>query len=270
MSWKYDDDSEVERTLEDAESVEIFTYEENENELEKFIDYEKVFAELFRELVGLKAAQCELIRAFLIVSKGQIEFEASNYDLAKVNHKTDGSDYKRLSENVGNAIVVLEKWQKDNELTLVQQVEKGHRENADDGRFLYFKPKYKFVLLAELSEAITENPENVKEIVKETIVRLKEQFVPAEKAKSYNPRHLMKKAKNTIFTKLRKVFELAVEAGDNPIDYCQGILNDSWEVLNGLETEYTAYQNREKFIAAFESQLNTELMEDSNEMDSNI
>ncbi len=267
MSWKYDDDSEVEMTLEDAESVEIFTNEENENELEKFIDYERVFAELFRELVGLKAAQCELIRAFLIVSKGQIEFEASNYDLAKVNHKTDGSDYKRLSENVGNAIGVLEKWQQDNELTLVQQVEKGHRENADDGRFLYFKPKYKFVLLAELAKA---NPENVEAVVKETIARIKEQFVPVEKAKKYYPRHFMKIAKKTIFTKLRKVFELAVEAGDDPISYCQDILNDSWEILNGLETEYTTYQNRDRFIADFESQLNTELIEDSDEVDSNV
>ena len=270
MNWKYDDDSEEEMTLEDAESVEIFTNEENENELEKFIDYEKVFAELFRELVGLKAAQCELIRAFLIVSKGQIEFEASNYDLAKVNHKTDGSDYKRLSENVGNAIVVLEKWQQDNELTLVQLVEKGRRENADDGRFLYFKPKYKFILLAELAETIAENPENVEAVVKETIARIKEQFVPAEKAKKYRPRHLMEKAKKTIFTKLRKVFELAVEAGDDPISYCQDILNNSWEILNGLETEHTANQSRDRFIAEFESQLNTELMEESNEIDSNI
>jgi hypothetical protein len=168
-------------------------------------------------------------------------------------------------------VEVLEKWQQANKLTLVQQVEKGRRDNADDsGKFLYFKPKYKFVLLAELAKAVAENPENVEAVVKETITRIKQQFVPAEKPKKYHPRHFMKIAKETIFTKLRKVFELAVEAGDNPVSYCQGILNDSWEILNGLETEHTAYQDRERFIAEFESQLNTELMEDSNEIDSNI
>lgn len=229
-----------------------------------------MFAELFRELVGLKPAQCELIRAFLIVSKGQVEFEASFYDLAKVNRKTDGTDYKKLSDNARHAFGVLQEWQQENKLTLIEIIEKGHQENSFDGKFIYFKTKYKFGLLAELAKALAENPETVEMVVKQTIAKLKECFVPAQKPKKYHPRHLMKIAKKTIFTKLRRVFELAVETGDNPIDYCQGILNDSWEILNGLETEYTVYQNRERFIADFESQLNTELMEDSNEIDSNV
>lgn len=239
--------------------------EENEALVEKFIVYEKAFAELFKEL-GLKPAQCELIRAFLIVSNGQDMFEASFVDLAKVHHKTDGSDYKKLNDRLRYAFKVLENWQQENKLTLVELVEKGSRANDGDGRFEYYKTKYKFVLLAELAKTLADNPENIETVVKATIARLKEQFVPVEKPNKYRPRWLMRTAKNTIFTKLRKVFLLAVEAGDDPISYCQNILNDGWQILSGLESEFTAYQNRENFIADFESLLNTELI-DGNEAD---
>ncbi|CAN5418353.1 hypothetical protein BH10ACI1_BH10ACI1_09570 [soil metagenome] len=38
----------------------------------------------FLKGIGLKPAQCELIRAFLKVCKGQVKFEASNAELAKL------------------------------------------------------------------------------------------------------------------------------------------------------------------------------------------
>jgi hypothetical protein len=117
--------------------------------------------------------------------------------------------------------------------------------------------------LAELAKTLADNPENIETVVKATIARLKEQFVPVEKAKKYHPRRFMRIAKNTIFTKLRKAFLLAVEAGDDPVSYCQNILNDGWQILNGMESEYSAYQAREQFIADFESQLNMKLMEDN-------
>ena len=242
--------------------------EENEILLEKFIGYEEAFAELFREL-GLKAAQCELVRAFLIVSNGQIEFEASYFDLAQVHHKTNGKDYKNLNDKIRYAFGVLQKWQQENKLTLVEVVEKGSRKNEEEGKFTYSKSKYKFVLLAEIAEAIADNPENVEAVVKETIARLKEQFVPVEKAKKYHPNHLIKRKKNTIFTLLKSIFRLAIEAGDNPYNRCKTILNQAWDIVEKLETEHSAYQGREKFIANFESQLNKESME-GNEMDSNL
>lgn len=46
------------------------------------IDLEKVFFEIFTEL-KLKPAQCQLIRAFLILSNGKNEFEASFTEFTK-------------------------------------------------------------------------------------------------------------------------------------------------------------------------------------------
>ncbi len=64
--------------------------------LKSFINYEKAFTELLREL-NLKPAQSQLIRAFLEASKGETEFETSYWDITKILYKTDG---KYLSDVV--------------------------------------------------------------------------------------------------------------------------------------------------------------------------
>ena len=84
-----------------------------ENHIESFIRYEQAFNELFKE-VGLKPAQCQLIRAFLAVSEGKSEFEASDFDLAKVLYKTDGKYNKKLSESIKYSRRALEEWQQKN------------------------------------------------------------------------------------------------------------------------------------------------------------
>lgn len=241
---------------------------ENKTELNKFIEYEKAFAELFKEL-RLKPAQCELIRAFLTVSKGQTVFEASFLDLARVNNKIDGDDYqqtcKRLNDSTRYAFSVLQNWQQENKLTLVKVVTKGRRDIDTEGIFIYKKSKYQFVLLEELNKAIAENPDDVEAVITKMVAELKKTFVPVEKAKVFHPRGLMKRAKKTIYTKLTRVFRLAVSAGDNPIQYCQRILNDGWDILKELEAEYTDYQNREAYIANFENELNEEYEEEIKE-----
>jgi hypothetical protein len=112
------------------------------------------------------------------------------------------------------------------------------------------------VLLAELGKEIHENPENLSAVVKQTIFKLKEQFVPVEKAPKYNPNHLIRKAKSTILTKLKRVFELSIKAGiDSPYSYCLEFLTNCRETLDDLENDYCIEQNREKFIKAFEGKL---------------
>lgn len=239
--------------------------EERKNSIESFIDHEKTVNQLLKEF-NLKPAQCQLIRAFLIASKGRSEFEASNNDLAKIIYKTDGQDYKKLSDRIRTAFIGLEKWQEKNGLTLVRVIEKGHRVNEDKkGLFTYSKTKYEFVLLSEIVKSFSENSGDIEEAIKLTIKQLKERFVPAPKANKYHPREWMRRSKKTIFTKLRRIFQLAVEVGDDPVAYCQEILNDGWEILHGLETEYSEYQHREKFIAEFESECDTELSQDIDE-----
>jgi hypothetical protein len=240
--------------------------DENNNELEKFIDYEKAFAELFREL-RLKPAQCGLIRAFLAISEGKTEFETSYQDLAKVNNKIGDNErkiLKKFTDNTRNAFKVLNDWQIENKLTLIEQVEIGRRINNSDGTFTYQNSKYRFVFLEELNKTIFDNPKNAVQVIKKTIDELKKQPIEDKKAKSYHPRYWMKVAKKTIQTKLRKAFLLAITVGDNPVLYCQGILNDGWKTLSDLETEYKATQNRDEFIADFENELNDELFEDFN------
>ena len=75
----------------------------------------------------------------------------------------------------------------------------------------------------------------------------------------------MRIAKKTILTKLRKMFELAVEAGDKPFCYCQKTLEEGLNIINGLEREHSASTESERFIRDFERKFtNNELDECDN------
>jgi hypothetical protein len=235
--------------------------QQNADSSKSFINYERVFSELLREL-RLKAAQCELIRAFLTVSDRETEFEASNSDLARILYKTDGNYDKRLNGRVGYALDALQKWQEKHKTTLVQVVQKGGRENSDTtGKLQYYKTKYKFVLLEEINKEIHSDSDNAEAVIENTLAALKKEFVPAAEKTEYHPRHLMKKAKKTIFTKFRKAFEKSAEAGDDPVSYCQGIVDECQRTLNTLESERTVKQNTDRFIKEFESKFSPEPLE---------
>lgn len=239
--------------------------ENKENLIQESIDLEKIFFELFREL-GLKPAQCQLIRAFLVASNGEIEFEASNTDLAQILHKTNGYD-KKANSNVGYAIKVLEKWQQKNKLTLVEIVEKGRKnDDLSKGKAEYHKSKYRFVLLAELAKTYSEKSENLEAVIRDLITELKKKFVPAKEKRKYHPNHNIRKAKKTIFTYLKKIFELAIEADDSPYHRCSKILNECWEILNKLENENVKTEKSDKFITEFEKKLDKSVIENNNEI----
>ncbi len=232
--------------------------QQNADSSKSFINYERVFSELFREL-RLKPAQSELIRAFLIVSDGETEFEASNSDLARILYKTDGTYDKKLNGKVKYALKVLEEWQKENKTTLVQVVRKGYRKKSNTtGKFEYDKTSYKFVLLEEINKEIHRNPDNAEAVIENTLATLEEEFVPAAEKTKYHPRRSKRIAKNTIFTKFRKVFEKSAEAGDDPVSYCQGIIDECQRTLNTLESERTVKQNTDRFIKEFESKFSPE------------
>jgi hypothetical protein len=149
------------------------------------VDYERAFSELFREL-RLKPAQSELIRAFLMVSDGETEFEASKSDLAQILYKTDGTYDKKLNGKVKYALKVLEEWQQENKKTLIQVVRKGGRENSDTtGKFVYHKTRYKFVLLGEINKEIHRNLGNAEAVIENTLATLKNEFVPAAEKTKY-------------------------------------------------------------------------------------
>ncbi len=64
------------------------------------------------------------------------------------------------------------------------------------------------------------------------------------------------KAKKTIFTLLKSIFDYSVQVEENPVESCQDVLNDAWEKLNAMEGEWSEQQNRQKRIAEFEALLN--------------
>jgi hypothetical protein len=235
--------------------------QQNADSSKSFINYERVFSELLREL-RLKPAQSELVKAFLTVSDRETEFEASNSDLARILYKTDGNYDKKLNGRVKYALDALEQWQKENKTTLVQVVRKGGRENSDTtGKFQYYKTKYKFVLLEEINKEIHSDSDNAEAVIENTLAALKKEFVPAAEKTEYHPRHLMKKAKKTIFTKFRKAFEKSAEAGDDPVSYCQGIIAGCQKMLTTLQSERTVKRNTDSFIKEFESKFTPELLE---------
>lgn len=225
-----------------------------EDNIDSYIKYEKALGNFFKEL-ELKANQCQLIRAFMLVSKGETEFEASFAELSDVFRKRK-SNQSRADSTARNAFKGLQSWQEEHQMELVRVLKKGHQIRNNDGTIDYVKTKYEFVILNELVKVLHSNSENLETVINQTLVKIKAQYRPVEKTKAYNPRHLLRKAKNTIYTKLKRIFELATQAGADPTIECQKVLNDSWSIYNKLEEDWTEQQNREKYKAEFELLLN--------------
>jgi len=121
-----------------------------------YIKYEAKMLRIFREL-QLKPNQCQLIRAFIVVSDGQPEFEASFSELEAITSKKGKSEKK--TANVRNALKTLLEWQNKNQIELVRVLEKGKQITDQDGRINYQKSKYRFILLNDLATVIYSDSE---------------------------------------------------------------------------------------------------------------
>ncbi len=217
--------------------------------------YEVVLGELLKKL-GLKPNQCELIRAFISVSKGQTNFEVSRAELARILFNDNSTKFKANKEKVSYWLETLQEWQEENGLELIRVVEIGSRKQTENGRFAFYKTKYQFVLLGEFVKLLHSTQEDLETDLESAVSRLKEQYQPSEKPNPYHPRHLRKKAKSTIFTLLKSIFDYSVQVEENPVESCQDVLNNAWAKLNEMEGEWSEQQNREKRISEFEALLN--------------
>ncbi len=217
--------------------------------------YEVVLSELLRKL-GLKPNQCQLIRAFITASKGETNFEVSRSELAKILFNDNATKFRANKEKVGSWFEVLQKWQKENSLELIQVIEKGRREETENGRFAYHKPKYELVMLGEFAKLLDSEQENLEADLESAVSRLRGQYQPSEKPAPYHPRHLRRKAKNTIFTLLKSIFNYSVQVEENPVESCQDVLNDAWGKLTEMENQWNEQQNSQKRIIEFEALLN--------------
>ncbi len=225
-----------------------------------------ILSGLFRKL-GLKPNQCELIRAFISVSKGETNFEVSRAELAQILFNDNSTKFKANKEKVRYWLETLQKWQEKNSLELIRIVEKGSREETDNGRFAFHKPKYEFVMLREFLMLLHSKQEDLEANLESAISRLTGEYQPPEKTTPYHPRHLRKKAKKTIFTLLKSIFDYSVQVEENPVESCQDVLNDAWEKLNAMEGEWSEQQNRQKRISEFEALLNeNDAVEDEGEL----
>lgn len=232
----------------------MFLKVEEKNINQIHMDYEKAMGKLFREL-NLKANQRDLIRAFILVSKGEKEFEASFAELAAVFSKKK-ENQSRPDTTARNAFKGLEKWQEESKMELIRVKSVGKRINniKKGGKIEYVKTKYEFVMLDELVKVLHSDSENLDSAIKQVLEKIKTEYKPVEKTKKYHPLHNLKKAKNNIFTKLRRIFEYANEAGLKPMQKAEEILNEGLKILEELNAEQEDKQNRAKFIKNFESQ----------------
>jgi hypothetical protein len=254
------------------EMIENFESEENSDsnyEMSSLIKYEEVFSRIFKEL-GLNSGQCQLIRALILESKGEVVFETSFRNIARKIYREDSEKFISKIGSIRYAFQTLEKWQSENKIEIVRVLEKGHRERTPDGKFKFNPSKYEFVLLDELVRVYFNNPANLEIAVADILANIKAQYRFTPEKKKYHPNHLIRKAKNTIRTKFYRIFELAVEAGSNPIQHCQMLLDEICNTLSQLNEDFKEQQKRKEFIAKFEKSLNTNrLANKSKELNTN-
>ena len=226
--------------------------EERDNFFEKLINYEARMMQIFKEL-ELKPNQCQLIRAFLIASKGKTEFEASFSELDALTNKKRKSEGK--TANVRNALKTLLEWQDKNQIELIRVVRKGQQFKTNEGIINYQKSKYRFILVSNLAEVLYSDSENFEIVFEELISKIRAEYKPALKLRKYHPNHNLTKVRKTIETKFKRTFELAKEAGKSPTYECKKVFRNVLNILRDLVIEETEKENREKFITEFESSL---------------
>lgn len=235
--------------------------QEQQTDLTSLISSQKPFLELFKQL-ELKPNQIELIRAFMVASQGEIEFEASYWDLAKILYSKGGQYEQRWVDRVKYHLEGLQNWQDEKGINLIQVIKKGDRKKSlTDGKFITTKSKYRFVLLDELNQDFNNNSENLELAVKRTIERVKEQFIPSDKRKKYPSGVLMKRAKETVLTKMEKIFEFALESGIDAENYCRKIISQCLELVTDLQNKTKAEQHRQNFLLDFRTKYLTKTLE---------
>lgn len=219
------------------------------------LKYEKALSKLFTEL-KLSAALCRFVRALIVASKGRTTFEISQRELGKAYLADASRNEKSKAQNVADNLRALKKWQEAHRLTLVE-IHQGRRTRDLNGKFVYVKTKYEFALLDNFVKAIySESEHELDARISQAIQELKDSFKPTKTKKAYHPRHLVKKARKTIYAKLKVIFTLAQGIENlNPVDYCQGVLNESKSLLDGLEDEYVQKLNRKKRLDRFTKKL---------------
>lgn len=218
------------------------------------LKYEIVLNELFKRL-NIKANQSQLIRAFLIISKGEKHFEVSYLELADILFQKDSASIETLKKRVADWLKVLLNWQETNGIELIRVLERGHQIPTESGRFDYHKTKYEFVMLDEFQNLLSlysDSETNLNDELEILIASIKKQYQPIEKMKKYHPRHQIRRNKRNILTKFKRSFELLIEAGENPVEYCQKTLNEVCKMLNEMEEKWTEQCTRENIMSNFE------------------
>lgn len=219
--------------------------------LDNILEYEKVLNALFAEL-KMSAAMSRFVRALILASNGETNFEISQKELAK---SYLGADTRSEVQNVRDNLTALKKWQKKHQINLVTIVE-GSRVKDREGKFTFVKTKYEFGLLENLVKLLFSESDELETQVSTAIEELKKSFQLKRNKKSYHPRRLVRQARRTIQTKLKNIFNLAQSIeGVCPVEYCKSVLNESVENLEILEEDYLHKLNRRKRIESFEKRL---------------
>jgi hypothetical protein len=212
--------------------------------------YEETIFSFFRELkVPL---QCrELLRAYIIASNGETNFEASHTYLTNLLYKKSFVDFDSNRDKVRYSISKLQKWQRKKKIDLIRVIKEGRRLNLPDGGYEYLKSQYEFVLLDELVKVLYDSSSNLEARIKEAVEKMKQAYVPADDKRKI-PTHLMlERCRKTVFTKFGRALEQAKEINLNPIEYGGKLIAELQATFDEIKSQYTEKQNRERRIYEF-------------------
>lgn len=206
--------------------------------------------------LGIDPNQRELIRSFITVSEGNPYFEASQKDLAAIvygGNLHNRDECKRATDKIRYNLKTLLKWQEANNLEIIQIVTLGNQIKTGDGQFQYNKTRFYFLLMDEILKSISsDSAGSVEARIEKVIEKLKEQYHPVEKRKSYHPNHKIQKAGKTLLTTMDNIFNWNIEAHSDPVNSCERFLGQLTERIEQLSSEWKEKQAREKVISKFE------------------
>jgi len=208
--------------------------------------YEAKLNQLFGELKVPSICR-DLIRAFITASEYQTEFEVSRRELAQILFK-DACDKENAEARTKYRIKRLLSWQMESRVELVRQLELGHQIEDGNGKKIYVKSKYQFILLAEPVKALLEDDGEKLEKAVLAATELGKLGCEVAEAPKTPIRNQIRRDKRNIITKIRKIYMQAKAIGINAQDYCRQTIIAAECELQRLDEVWEEKESRQRRI----------------------
>jgi hypothetical protein len=213
--------------------------------------YESAMNTLSREL-ALSPTLSTFVRALIVVSQGQTSFEISHLEFGKT-YQPNGKTEKAYKQAVRDHNKVLANWQRTNKLNLVR-TKKGGRTKSANGKIVYTKTIYEFVMLAPFLTVLHSASGDFEEEIRKVVSELKEKYTPVEQERKPHAKWRAEKVKKEIVGKLSAIYRLADEDETlDPEKYCNLILRQAKKRIEALQADFVQKRNVAKLLREFET-----------------